>query len=542
MSSDDYVLNITVKSAMSRYPEAATLAMTAEIRQFVVKKVGIPSTYAVVNSSSNAQIIPVHLFLTEKFHPDGRFNKIKARCVINGARQDRDLYPDVSSPTVCLPSLLMVLSIAAFHDMDITTTDVVGAFLGAPLHSPHSIFAKFPPNLAAIYVQQHHSVYGNSIESFLLSDGSLLLELKMAMYGLIEAAKMFYLSLISTLTAVGYVVSAHDRCVLYKHDSSSISILCIHVDDILQVTSSPALKEELQVCLRRQYSDTSTESGDLQFYLGMQITRDRVSRSITLTNPKFVTDILAAHPPPRIFHTPASHDILSPSPSSPPADKSSFASQLMKLMYLATRSRPDLLLACSLLATKLQSPSTNDFTLLARVYGYVKHTQLLGLRLQPTSLHLHLWADASYGTHIDLKSHGGHCLGFPGAMFLFKSGKQRITVDNTCYAELVQANEAIKDATPCLGLLLQLFPTSCKFITLYQDNQSSIILATRGSGFSGRSRHVNIRYFMITEAISDGRIKVSYLPTDQMIADIFTKPLTGTSFFHLRALLLNSSS
>ena len=73
---------------------------------------------------------------------------------------------------------------------------------------------------------------------------------------------------------------------------------------------------------------------------------------------------------------------------------------------------------------------------------------------------------------------------------------------------------------------------------IYQDNQSTIILATKGCAALSRSRHINLRFFHIKDRIASGELHIEYLPTKDMIADILTKPLQGELFRKLRDLLL----
>lgn len=40
-------------------------------------------------------------------------------------------------------------------------------------------------------------------------------------------------------------------------------------------------------------------------------------------------------------------------------------------------------------------------------------------------------------------------------------------------------------------------------------------------------RYINIRYFFVNNHIKAGKLVLEYFPTDQMVVDIFTKPLCG---------------
>ena len=68
------------------------------------------------------------------------------------------------------------------------------------------------------------------------------------------------------------------------------------------------------------------------------------------------------------------------------------------------------------------------------------------------------------------------------------------------------------------------------------DNQGAIALA-KDNKFHARTKHIDIRYHFIREAVEDGKILVKYIPTDDNTADIFTKPLAKQKFRHFVELL-----
>ena len=74
-------------------------------------------------------------------------------------------------------------------------------------------------------------------------------------------------------------------------------------------------------------------------------------------------------------------------------------------------------------------------------------------------------------------------------------------------------------------------------IVLYQDNKSTICLANKGRSTNERTRHIKIRYFFILHYIDANEIVIEYMPTEDLIADIMTKPLHGTTFRKLANVL-----
>ena len=72
-----------------------------------------------------------------------------------------------------------------------------------------------------------------------------------------------------------------------------------------------------------------------------------------------------------------------------------------------------------------------------------------------------------------------------------------------------------------------------------QDNESAIRLERNGRASAGqKSRHINIRYFWITDRLQRDGIRVEHCPTESMLADFLTKPLQGNLFRRFRAVLL----
>ena len=61
--------------------------------------------------------------------------------------------------------------------------------------------------------------------------------------------------------------------------------------------------------------------------------------------------------------------------------------------------------------------------------------------------------------------------------------------------------------------------------TIFEDNQGAIALS-KNPVCRQRCKHVDIKYHFVRSAVSDGNIVIEYCPTTDMVADIFTKPVT----------------
>ena len=75
-----------------------------------------------------------------------------------------------------------------------------------------------------------------------------------------------------------------------------------------------------------------------------------------------------------------------------------------------------------------------------------------------------------------------------------------------------------------------------------QDNESAILLEKNGRRSSSkRTRHIEIRYFFVTDNVKRGRMRIEHCPTGDMVADFFTKPLQGAAFKKMLKSIMNIS-
>ena len=156
---------------------------------------------------------------------------------------------------------------------------------------------------------------------------------------------------------------------------------------------------------------------------------------------------------------------------------------------------------------------------------------------------LYVTTDASYDCHLDSKSHTGatfHLGRFSGS-FMSLSKKQKIIADSSTVAEFIGAHTSCQTIAWVTNLLSEMKVPLKQPATLYQDNTSTIkILYKKGN--EARTKHIDLRFNIIREFIQQGRIIVKHLPTDYMISDTLTKPLSGPAFLRHKIRLLNQSA
>lgn len=75
-------------------------------------------------------------------------------------------------------------------------------------------------------------------------------------------------------------------------------------------------------------------------------------------------------------------------------------------------------------------------------------------------------------------------------------------------------------------------------VHLHVNNNSAINVA-KGSDFSRRTKHFDVKYHYFREEVQRGHVVVDYVPTKEQLADIMTKPLTKHSFEYLIKKIMN---
>ena len=124
-----------------------------------------------------------------------------------------------------------------------------------------------------------------------------------------------------------------------------------------------------------------------------------------------------------------------------------------------------------------------------------------------------------------------------GGPITWRSSRQKLVALSSCESELIAITDAVKDTLWLREALQDLDVDLEGATTIFEDNQGVIAISANNRGKSQRTKHISTRYFCIQSYVSDGHVSVVYCPTDEMIADIFTKPLGATVFVRPRVQL-----
>jgi len=354
---------------------------------------------------------------------------------------------------------------------------------------------------------------------------------------------LFYEHLRKTLIGLGFEPNPYDPCVFNKVMYGKQCTVLIYVDDLKISCKDPRGVDETLEELRKVYKKLSVKEGKKMDYLGMLVDFTSIGKvKISMIN--LIDEILADCPVDKSAASPAASHLFDINPECPKLsdrDREIFHSLVAKLLYIAKRARPDILLAVIFLTTRVKFPDLDDQKKLLRVICYLKQSRDLVLTLGADEIEqIRIYIDASHAVHEDAKSHTGVVITMGTGIIFAKSSKQKLVSKSSTAAELIALSDGI-DYAVWAQEFMRSQGYAMKPIVVYQDNKSTIILAEKGKSTNQRTRHINIRYYAIKDLIERGEAIVEYKPTEEMAADYLTKPLQGRQFVSARNFIMGMS-
>jgi hypothetical protein len=537
----DYVYtaadNLTIDPAKRKHPVEHKKSLHSELKQFHDMRVGKPIK-EMVRGLKHDQIIGCGGFYREVFDlRTGALKKLKFRIVPHGHLLDRELYEpqETTSPTVSMESIFACINIAAKENRKAFTMDIPGAYLNAKLKDKHVV--KFPRDLAAEYVALYPEYVG-----FIQRDGTMLMLIEKALYGLVESSALWYQEIKTFLVNLGYIVHPSDMGVFQKKQGADTITICLWVDDFLGFSTNSGLVEELEKNVRERFGDARFDNGDVLNYIGMTITQPK-NGAVYVKQTEYIKKIVTDSGVSTTSESPNHPNIMKRKDATTVKllhNSTRFLSLVMSAMFAGKRTRPEILPAVCILASRVQSPDEDDMKCLLRVFEYLKANTNLGLRYKPSSIQLFYWIDASYNLHHDSRGHTGivATIGKHNARIYVRSQKHKLYTRSSTEAELVALDEGVLHLL-WLILVFDFLGYPQTPVTVFQDNQSTIRVCQTGQSKSGRLKHMVVRYNFIHGQQEENILIFEYMKSADMVADIMSKPVTTPIFLRLRRLLLN---
>ena len=525
--------------------DRAMEAAIAELKQIDDKGSWTPVLKQNLSREERKGIVRTFMFVIDKFTPSGELLKVKARLVAMGNMQDpAGITMDTSAPTVDITSVLVMAAITAAEGRYKMTCDVGGAFL-------HTVWPKEKgrqivhlDRINARLLIQIRPEY----EKFLQADGCMLMELERALYGLVQSARLWYDRLTGVLAQDGYKANAMDPCVWNKGELANQCTVLFHVDDLSCSCKVLESIRELENMLIGEFGEEHIKCvyGDEQDYLGMRFTYNKHGR-VDVDMEGYLQAVLdfAGLTGTETAKTPANANLFLIKEDAKKLDfekGKKFHSLVQGLSYASQRVRWDLLLAISFLKGRVSCADDFDWQKLMRVLAYVNSTKGVGLTLGVAgdTVKIDASIDASHAVYQNGRSQGGLAMSLGIGAIKARSHKLGLTTKSSAESETVTTSDNASEVIWLREFLVhQGYNMGAAVVR--QDNQAAMTLLNKGRSDSKRTKHINTRFFFVHDRIVNGEIILEWTPTDEMVADFFTKPLQGELFLKMRDKLLGVS-
>jgi hypothetical protein len=450
-----------------------------------------------------------------KHTADGSIEKHKARFVARGFSQVEGIdYEETFAPVARYTSIRTIISLATsmgwrLHQMDVKTT-----FLNGEIEEE-------------VYIEQPDGFVIHEKESHVC-------RLKKALYGLKQAPRAWYARIDGHLMSLGFNKSVVDPNLYYKTVNGESLILVLYVDDLF-LTGTESLIVECKYALASEFE--MKDLGMMHYFLGLEVWQR--TDEIFLSQGKYTVEILKkfgmlnCKP----MATPMVTNLKKLSVSSSDSDEidpTLYRQLIGSLMYLVN-TRPDICYAVSALSQFMSQPRQTHWIVAKHVLRYLRGTVGHGLRYTSSiDMRLQGYTDSDWaGSAVDRKSTSGCCFTLGSAMVSWCSRKQTSVALSTAEAEYIALSVAVREAVWLRKLLADLFGHVLDSTVIHCDNQSCVKLS-ENPVFHDKSKHIEIKYHYIRDMVQRKAVLVQYLPTDEQVVDVLTKPLTRTKFEYFR--------
>ncbi|KAE8216202.1 hypothetical protein CF319_g8949 [Tilletia indica] len=470
-----------------------------------------------------------------KLDEEGNASRYKARLVAQGFSQvpGRD-YTDTYAPTARLDTVRLVLAICVQHDLIVHQMDVVVAYLQG--HLKDEIYMRLPPE----YAERAGAVGDN-----------LVLKLQRPLYGLKQAGKVWNDKLHSILMARGFRRCVADRCLYIRHSKGGKPIIIlVYVDDLLICSPTTEIMTSEKAYLSSQLD--IVDGGPVRHFLGIKITRDKETGAIHLSQKAYIEATLSRFGLDRSTGSKTPLPLKIPPRSKPGEDDlenplfdadrtKGYAQRVGCIKWIASTTRPDMIFPANLLGRFQSAPEEEHEELATQSLRHFRKTSDHELVFYPDRRQLPVligFCDADYAGDTDTRrSTTGFVYYVYGNPVTWSSRLQPTVALSTTEAEYMALCEGMREGLWLKTILEELgLWTKGQSIPLRTDNEGCRALALNPDDHR-RTKHIDILYHAVQEAVEDGRLEVDRVNTAENPADVCTKPFTGVKLHDARLRL-----
>ena len=542
---NSFLVTYSLKKGLEKFKDKGYQAARGEMEQLHDRKCWQPIKPEELQGSERKKALESLIFLVEK-----KSGKVKARHCANGSVQRKWMDEDkTSSPTVMTESVLLSATIDAEERRDVATMDIPNAFIQTEVEETDEDGDRIIMKIRGAMVDMLLEIDPDQYAPYVMFENGqkvLYVHIIRAIYGMLLSAILFYKKFRKSIEAIGFKINPYDPCVANRMINGNQHTIMWHVDDLKSSVKDPRVNDRFAKWLNDQYGkekEVTVTRGHKHVYLGMLLDY-ATPGEVKVNMIEYIEDMIDEFPSdlPGKTNNPNNDKLFKVEASKrlEPLKADAFHTFVAKSLFLTKRARPDILPTVAFLCTRVKESTYQDWTKLTRLMDFLKTTKNDCLTLKADNSHHVIWSiDAAFAVHPDMKSHSGAIMTLGKGAIQSMSKKQKLNTRSSTESELIAVDDGMSQVLWTKHFLeAQGYKINNHII--HQDNESAIKLERNGPKSIGkRSRHINIRYFFITDQIEKGNVEVRYCPTDDMEGDYMTKPLQGAKFHKFRKFIMN---
>ena len=438
--------------------------------------------------------ISVRWVVTEKMKDDKVITK--ARLCARGFEEIQDFRKD--SPTCSKECIRMVMALTASMKWSVNSMDIKTAFLQGRLFD-REVYLK-PPKEA---------------------NTDKLWKLNKCVYGLGDASRQWYLTLMEEILKTGGMVSTSEPGLFFCQNAQGTmtGLLPCHVDDLLW-SGTNKFKNEIVKRLYEKFK-VGTSSSVAFEYVGIEMEQEWDTKTIIVSQDSYIESIQ--------YITISESRALDREAKLTPEEVTSLREAVGQLNWLSCVTRPDISFDVSVLSSSIKDAKVSDLIQANKAIKKVKNEEsyMRFSELDIDSLHLVSYADASYNNLRNGGSQGGYIIFLSDKYnnccpIEWKSNRLKRVVRSALAAETLACADCMEACRHWQNVIREVMkPVEDIKVTHHTDSQSLIDHLEGNKVISDRLLRVDVN--AIRESIESYHIDIVKVDSDDNVSDILTK-------------------
>jgi hypothetical protein len=197
------------------------------------------------------------------------------------------------------------------------------------------------------------------------------------------------------------------------------------------------------------------------------------------------------------------------------------------LNYLSVSTRPDIAFAVSQLLQHLENPGTTHWQAFLHLLQYLAGTRSYAIKIGGGDNVFRVYTDADWANcSTTRRSYSGYLVTWGDTIIAWKAKKQSSVSTSTTEAEYRALYDGVQEAVWLNSLMLSITGKPIYPIEVLTDNQAALALSKNPLA-NNCSKHIEVKYHFIREAVANRWVTISYLQTNSMPANGLTKSLAN---------------